>query len=60
MKKCLSLIVLQQKNWITTAGENINAIENGKPITIVPRERIQIRAGEVLKTQIVMDQIMID
>lgn len=32
---------------------------NGRPISIVPRERIQVRAGEVLKTQITMDEIMI-
>lgn len=32
---------------------------NGEPISIVPRERLQVRAGEVLKTQIYMDQIMI-
>lgn len=32
----------------------------GKPISIVPRERIQIRAGEVLKTRIFMDKIMIE
>lgn len=31
----------------------------GEPISIVPRERIQVRAGEVLKTQICMDQQMI-
>lgn len=33
---------------------------NGEPISIVPRERLQVRAGEVLKTQIRMDQTMID
>ena len=33
---------------------------DGKPISIVPRERLQVRAGEVLKTQICMDQTMID
>lgn len=33
---------------------------NGNPISIVPRERMQVRAGEVLKTQIVMDEIMIE
>lgn len=32
---------------------------NGVPISIVPRERLQVRAGEVLKTQICMDEIMI-
>lgn len=32
---------------------------NGKPIYITPRERIQVRAGEVLKTQICMDPVMI-
>ena len=32
----------------------------GNPITIVPRERLQVRAGEVLKTQIVMDKTMIE
>ncbi len=33
---------------------------NGTPISIVPRERLQVRAGEVLKTRITMDQTMID
>jgi HAD superfamily hydrolase (TIGR01549 family) len=33
---------------------------NGNPISIVPRERLQVRAGEVLKTQICMDQTMIE
>lgn len=33
---------------------------DGNPVSIVPRERIQIRAGEVLKTQIFMDQTMIE
>ena len=33
---------------------------DGNPISIVPRERLQVRAGEVLKTQIAMDQAMID
>ena len=33
---------------------------NGNPISIVPRERIQVRAGEVLKTKITMDPIMIE
>lgn len=32
---------------------------NGRPLSIVPRERIQVRAGEVLKTQITMDSVMI-
>ena len=32
----------------------------GKPVYITPRERLQVRAGEVLKTQIYMDQNMID
>ena len=32
---------------------------NGRVISIVPRERIQVRAGEVLKTQIAMDEVMI-
>lgn len=31
----------------------------GNPIYITPRKRIQVRAGEVLKTQICMDRIMI-
>lgn len=31
----------------------------GRPISIVPRERIQVRAGEVLKTKIRMDKQMI-
>ncbi|MBQ3366837.1 MAG: ATP-grasp domain-containing protein [Acidaminococcaceae bacterium] len=33
---------------------------DGKPISIVPRERMQIRAGEVLKTCITMDAVMIE
>lgn len=33
---------------------------DGEPISIVPRERLQVRAGEVLKTQICMDQTMIE
>lgn len=33
---------------------------SGNPVCIVPRERLQIRAGEVLKTQICMDQTMIE
>ena len=33
---------------------------NGEPVTIIPRERTQVRAGEVLKTRIEMDQVMID
>ena len=33
---------------------------DGNPISIVPRERLQVRAGEVLKTQICMDTAMID
>ena len=28
---------------------------NGEPISIVPRERMQVRAGEVLKTKIIME-----
>lgn len=32
----------------------------GHPISIVPRERLQVRAGEVLKTKICMDAQMID
>lgn len=32
----------------------------GNPIFITPRERLQVRAGEVLKTQIYMDETMID
>lgn len=32
----------------------------GNPLSIVPRERVQVRAGEVLKTRIDMDQTMID
>lgn len=32
---------------------------NGNPISIVPRERLQVRAGEVLKTKIYMDKTMI-
>ena len=33
---------------------------DGNPISIVPRERMQIRAGEVLKTKITMDSVMIE
>ena len=33
---------------------------NGEPISIVPRERLQTRAGEVLKTRIELDQTMIE
>lgn len=33
---------------------------NGNPIFITPRERVQVRAGEVLKTQIHMHRTMID
>ncbi len=33
---------------------------DGIPVSIVPRERLQVRAGEVLKTQICMDKVMID
>lgn len=33
---------------------------NGNPVSIVPRERLQVRAGEVLKTQICMDSTMIE
>lgn len=33
---------------------------DGEPINIVPRERLQVRAGEVLKTKICMDPIMIE
>ena len=32
---------------------------DGEPISIVPRERVQVRAGEVLKTRIFLDQTMI-
>lgn len=33
---------------------------DGNPVSIVPRERLQVRAGEVLKTQICMDSTMIE
>lgn len=33
---------------------------NGEPLSIIPRERVQVRAGEVLKTRIVMDPVMIE
>lgn len=33
---------------------------DGDPITIVPRERLQVRAGEVLKTKISLDETMIE
>lgn len=32
----------------------------GEPVSIVPRERIQVRAGEVLKTRIELDSVMIE
>lgn len=32
---------------------------DGKPISVIPRERMQVRAGEVLKTRIFMDETMI-
>ena len=32
----------------------------GEPVSIVPRERVQVRAGEVLKTKITMDAVMIE
>ena len=32
---------------------------DGEPVSIVPRERLQVRAGEVLKTRITMDEVMI-
>lgn len=34
--------------------------KNGEPIYIVPRERLQVRAGEVLRSQICMDPMMIE
>lgn len=33
---------------------------DGNPISIIPRRRLQVRAGEVLKTQICMDLTIID
>lgn len=33
---------------------------DGEPISIVPRERLQVRAGEVLKTRIDLDPVMIE
>ncbi len=33
---------------------------DGEPVSIVPRERLQVRAGEVLKTKITMDGQMIE
>lgn len=33
---------------------------DGNPVSIVPRERMQVRAGEVLKTRIELDQTMIE
>lgn len=33
---------------------------DGEPVSIVPRERLQVRAGEVLKTRICMDKTMIE
>lgn len=32
----------------------------GRPLSIIPRERIQVRAGEVLKTRICLDDKMIE
>lgn len=32
---------------------------DGEPVSVVPRERLQVRAGEVLKTRISMDETMI-
>ena len=32
---------------------------DGEPVSIVPRERLKVRAGEVLKTKIKLDEIMI-
>ncbi len=33
---------------------------NGKPLSIVPRERLQVRSGEVLQTRIDLDPVMIE
>ena len=33
---------------------------DGNPVSIVPRERVQVRAGEVLKTRIDLDPVMIE
>lgn len=33
---------------------------DGEPVSIVPRERVQVRAGEVLKTRIELDKTMIE
>lgn len=33
---------------------------DGNPVSIVPRERLKVRAGEVLKTRIDLDQTMIE
>ena len=32
---------------------------DGNPLSIVPRQRLQVRAGEVLKTKITMDETMV-
>ena len=32
---------------------------DGKPVYITPRERIQVRSGEVIKTAVVQDEVMI-
>ncbi len=32
---------------------------DGNPVSVIPRERLQVRAGEVLKTRIDMDETMI-
>ena len=33
---------------------------HGKPLSVVPRERLQVRSGEVLKTRITLDPFMIE
>ena len=45
MKKSLSLIVLQQKNWITTAGENINVVEKQIAEKIGRKQAVGLSAG---------------
>ncbi len=45
MKKCLSLIVLQHKNWITTAGENINVIEKQVAEKIGRKHAVALSSG---------------
>lgn len=66
-KKELEMYAAQIKDYIvqpfiTGKEYTIDIFCNwkGDPITIVPRERLQVRSGEVLKTRICMDSTMIE